>query len=120
MEKMIAYCGLVCTECEAYLATQANDLAKLEELAERARREYGSADATVEGWLCDGCLSTSERKCRYCAVCAIRACGEERGLANCAHCADYATCDKLDGFISGIPQARALLESIRAGLSATD
>ncbi|NIV31664.1 MAG: DUF3795 domain-containing protein, partial [Anaerolineae bacterium] len=22
---MIAYCGLVCTECPAYIATQAND-----------------------------------------------------------------------------------------------
>ena len=29
MDKMIAYCGLVCTDCEAYIATQANDLAAL-------------------------------------------------------------------------------------------
>jgi hypothetical protein len=26
MDRMIAYCGLVCTDCEAYIATQANDL----------------------------------------------------------------------------------------------
>ncbi|MCK4356498.1 DUF3795 domain-containing protein [Candidatus Bipolaricaulota bacterium] len=26
MEKMIAYCGLICTNCPAYIATQKNDL----------------------------------------------------------------------------------------------
>jgi hypothetical protein len=29
MDKMIAYCGLVCTDCDAYIATQANDLVTL-------------------------------------------------------------------------------------------
>jgi len=41
MNRMIAYCGLVCTDCEAYTATQANDLAALERLAAKAREEYG-------------------------------------------------------------------------------
>ena len=48
MEKMIAYCGLVCTDCEAYIATQANDLAALEKMAARAREESGMPDATAE------------------------------------------------------------------------
>ena len=38
METMIAYCGLTCTSCEAYVATQANDLAALERLAAYARK----------------------------------------------------------------------------------
>lgn len=25
MERIIAYCGLVCTDCQAYVATQTND-----------------------------------------------------------------------------------------------
>ena len=33
MAEMIAYCGLVCTACPAYIATQANDRAALEQVA---------------------------------------------------------------------------------------
>ena len=32
--EMIACCGLVCTRCDAYLATQANDLARARDVQE--------------------------------------------------------------------------------------
>jgi len=47
MERMIAFCGLVCTECEGYLATQANNWAALERLAAKAREEYNVPTATA-------------------------------------------------------------------------
>ncbi len=31
MEKMTAFCGIVCTDCEAFIATQENDDAKRRE-----------------------------------------------------------------------------------------
>jgi len=34
-ETMIAKCGLVCNECDAYIATQNNDLAALQKMSER-------------------------------------------------------------------------------------
>jgi len=114
---MIAYCGLVCTTCEAYLATQVNDRAALERMAERARVEYGSPNATADNVMCDGCLSPSARKCGYCAECAVRACGAARGVANCATCPDYA-CEKLAGFFKMVPQARATLDGLRGALPA--
>lgn len=117
MERMIAYCGLVCTDCPGYLATQANDLPALERLAAQARDEYGMADATVESTMCDGCLSGSNRLCGYCFECQVRACGLARGMANCAHCADYG-CDKLEAFWAMAPGARTNLDSIRAALVA--
>ena len=116
MDKIIAYCGLVCTDCEAYLATQTNDRAALEKMAARAREEYNVPDATVETVMCDGCLGSDGRKIGYCFQCKIRACGVERGVANCAHCADYA-CDKLEGFFGHAPHARPVLDEIRRGLS---
>ncbi len=116
MDTMIAFCGLVCTDCEAYKATQAGDRAWLERLAEKARVEYGSANATAESTMCDGCLSASARKCGYCAECPVRACGTARGLANCGHCADYAACEKLAGFFQMVPSARATLDGVRAAL----
>lgn len=116
MDILIAFCGLVCTDCEGYKATQAGDQAWLERLAEKARLEYGAANATAQSVMCDGCLSTSERKCGYCAECQIRACGQARGLANCGHCADYASCDKIAGFFQMVPAARATLDGVRAAL----
>jgi hypothetical protein len=117
MDKMIAYCGLVCTDCDAYVATQANDLVLLEKMAQRARDEWGQADATAESVMCDGCLSSSDRLCGYCFECAVRACGLERGVLNCAYCDDYG-CDKLEGFWAMAPAARATLDAIRATLAA--
>ena len=115
MEKMVAYCGLVCSDCEAYIATQADDREALEGIAARWRKEYNAPDITVDAVVCDGCQSESERKCGHCAQCEIRACGVERGLANCAHCADYA-CDKIEGFFGMAPDARGVLDGIRASL----
>ena len=46
----------------------------------------------------------------------IRACGMERKVANCAHCAGYATCGKLARFVGSVPAARATLDEIRRGL----
>ena len=86
MDRLIAMCGLVCSDCPGYLATQANDQVMLEQLAEQASREYNVPDATAEKVRCDGCLSASSRKCSYCAGCAIRLCGMERGVENCAFC----------------------------------
>jgi hypothetical protein len=33
MERMIAYCGLICTDCGAYIATRAKDQAAIERVA---------------------------------------------------------------------------------------
>jgi len=114
---MIALCGLTCTTCPAYVATQANDVEALEKLAAYAREHYGQPDATAEGSMCDGCLSDSARLCGYCAVCDVRACAMALNLANCAHCADYG-CDKIEKFWSMAPEARATLDSIRATVHA--
>ena len=117
MDKMIAYCGLVCTDCEAYVATQANDLAALERMAARAREQFNNPDLTVESALCDSCLSDSERLCGYCFECQVRACGMERGVVNCAYCDDYG-CEKIEGFFGMAPNARTTLDGIRADLMA--
>jgi hypothetical protein len=116
MDPIIAFCGLVCTDCEGYKATQVGDQAWLERLAEKARVEYGAVNATAQSVMCDGCLSDAGRKCGYCAECQIRACGQARGVANCAYCADYPTCAKIAGFLQMAPAARVTLEGIRAAL----
>ena len=114
-DKIIAYCGLVCTDCPAYVATQANDRAALERTAAQWREEYNAPNITVEYVLCDGCLA-GERKCGHCFECDIRACGVARGVVNCAHCADYG-CEKIERFFGFVPSARAALDEIRRSLA---
>jgi hypothetical protein len=114
MDKIIAYCGLVCSDCEAYIATQAGDQAALERVAAKWREEYNAPNITVESVICDGCL-TGERKCGHCAECDIRACGMEHGMANCGHCAEYA-CEKLERFFGMVPPARTVLDEISLSL----
>jgi hypothetical protein len=114
---MIAYCGLTCTECPGYIATQANDAEALERVAAQWREEYNAPNLMVESVICDGCLGTEGRKCGHCFECEIRACAMELNLANCAHCADYA-CEKLEGFFGFVPEARTTLDGIRAVLAA--
>ncbi|MGD2143515.1 MAG: DUF3795 domain-containing protein [Anaerolineae bacterium] len=55
MDRIIAYCGLVCSDCDAHIAPRANDWETLERLAQRAREEFDIVDATPEGAMCDGC-----------------------------------------------------------------
>jgi len=115
MERMIAYCGLLCTDCPAYLATQADDQAALERVAARWREEYNAPDITVESVICDGCLTNEGRKCSHCPECEIRACAMARGVVNCAYCDDYV-CEKLQTFFGFVPDARATLDEVRRSL----
>ncbi len=116
MERMVAYCGLVCTACPCYVATQANDMAALEQVAVKTREMLQKPELTAQDMMCDGCLSVG-RKIGYCAQCEIRACASAKGVANCAHCADYA-CDKLTGFFDMAAEAKTTLDEIRRALSA--
>jgi hypothetical protein len=112
MNHLIAYCGLDCGKCEAYLVTQGNDAAAQQRVLEQWRVQFNSPDLALADVLCDGCAAGG-RHCGYCATCAVRASAEQRGVPNCAHCADYATCPTLNDFIANIPEARANLEEIR-------
>jgi hypothetical protein len=116
MEEMIAYCGLVCTGCPAFVATQSNS----DEERKRVVEKWSSDQYPLEikEINCDGCLRTDARLLKFCSECEVRACGIERGVENCAHCDDFgcAKLEKLYGMISGA-EAKERLENIRKTLS---
>ena len=114
MNKIIAYCGLVCTDCPAYIATLADDREALEKVAAQWREEYSSPNITAESVICDGCLNDG-RKCSHCFECDIRACAMGRGVVNCGRCPDYV-CEQLEGFFGFVPDARTVLDEIRRSL----
>jgi hypothetical protein len=108
---MIAYCGLDCSKCEAYLATQADNNIQRTEIAKKWSAQY-SADIKPEQIHCDGCQAEG-RKFFYCSnLCEIRKCCIEKGVLTCAACEMYV-CDRLKGFIELAPQAGDALEKLR-------
>ena len=109
--QIIAACGLVCTECPAFIATRTGDSPKLKALA----LEWYGKDDDATFCLCDGCL-TEGRKNHHCQECGVRNCALARGVTNCAYCSDYG-CDTLVDLFQHIPMAKEYLERIRASLS---
>lgn len=105
MEKIIAYCGTVCSECPVFLATQKNDIEEKKKVAERWKMK-------VEDINCYGCLTKGPKVFRYCKICKIRKCGQEKQVENCAYCAEYPceTLSKIRDF------KKDALNKIRASL----
>jgi hypothetical protein len=114
MKKIISYCGIVCSECAAYIATKNNDDNKKQEIAVQWSKQFGH-DMKPEDVNCTGCTPSRGKKLNYCAVCEIRKCGREKKAVNCAYCGEYI-CDKLDKFFQMAPAMKANLEEIRKGL----
>jgi Protein of unknown function (DUF3795) len=108
MEKIIGYCGLICTECPAYLAKQNDDDDLRKNTAQEWSKRYG-ADIKPENINCAGC-TTDGVKFAHCNKCEIRVCGISRGVKNCGHCDDYA-CDKLIEFFGFVPDAKKVLDA---------
>ncbi|NLI98259.1 DUF3795 domain-containing protein [bacterium] len=112
MSKLISICGLNCAECSAYIAYKTDDNALREKTAKEWSKQYGFA-FTPEHINCAGCLEAEGPHIGHCSECEIRKCGQERGVANCAHCPDYA-CEKLAKFLDMVTAAKKNLEEIRA------
>jgi hypothetical protein len=109
MEKMIAYCGLVCTDCDAYKATQNHDDNLRKEVAEKWTREYNHP-FKVEDINCAGCVAVSGPYIGHCDICEIRKCGQEKGVKNCGWCDAYP-CDKTEDFFKMVPDAKKMLDT---------
>ena len=111
MNEMISFCGLLCNECGAFVATRDDDDEKRAEVAEQWSNGY-NADIKPEDINCDGCLSGSERLFNHCKVCVIRKCGKEKSIANCAYCDEYA-CENLEKIFQMVPDTKKQLDEIR-------
>lgn len=108
---MLAHCGLNCSKCEAYLATQENNDEKRAKTAETWSKMY-HAEITPAQINCTGCKS-DEIKFFHCDRCDIRQCCLTNGVENCAECKDYI-CDRLAAFIKLAPEAGNALEALRS------
>ena len=103
MEKLIAYCGLDCAECGAYLAMKNNDQA----LREKTAAEWSTAhnfSFTPEMINCTSCKGTGVQV-GHCSQCEIRKCAMEMKVENCGACGEFKTCKTINDFIAMVPSA---------------
>ncbi|MFX0032641.1 MAG: DUF3795 domain-containing protein [Candidatus Hodarchaeota archaeon] len=112
MSEIIAYCGLLCSKCPAYIATQSND----KEALKRISKEWSSGEMnfTPEELLCDGCIS-NKVIFTWCEECNIRSCARGKGLENCAYCDNYP-CETLNNVFEKDQSAKQRLDEIKSTL----
>ncbi len=118
MEKMIAYCGLNCETCDAYLAT-VNDDQALREKTAKLWSEWNHADIRPEYIRCMGCR-TDGIKTYYCTcLCGIRQCALKKGVNTCGACGEMENCETVAVITSNQPAALETLRRLR-GASETE
>ncbi len=114
MRKMIAYCGLDCEKCDAYIATVQND----RELRERTAKlwsEMNGVEITPEMIHCAGCRADGV-KTPYCeSLCPVRQCALNRNLETCGSCGEMEKCEKVGAITGNNPEARRNLEECGKG-----
>ena len=101
---MIAYCGLDCAGCSAYIATQNNDQALREKTAVEWTKMH-SFNFTPDMINCTSCKGDGV-KIGYCSQCEIRKCGSGKGVVNCGACAEFVTCKIINDFLVQVPEIR--------------
>jgi hypothetical protein len=111
MSKMIAYCGLVCSDCPTFLATQNDDDVVRQKTADLYAEKFGFK-LKPEDINCDGCKSEGGKLIGYCLTCEIRQCCREKALGNCAKC-DGQPCEKLNQFHEFSTDAKASFEALK-------
>ena len=111
VKSLVAFCGIDCGECKAFIATQKNDLELKKAVAEEWSKYFGF-QMKPEDMTCVGCVVVDGPHVGYCAECEIRTCGVQKKIQNCAFCAEYA-CGKLEYVHSRSPKAKDRLEQIR-------
>nr|WP_320120140.1 DUF3795 domain-containing protein [uncultured Marinifilum sp.] len=92
-KKRIAYCGIDCSICPVYVATQKHQekaRIRIAKLWSDENHEYEACEIT-----CKGCREPWGKKFQHCQDCAVRACARKKLIKTCAECEEYP-CDKLN------------------------
>ena len=109
MKDMIAYCGLDCEACEAYIATK-NDDDELRRKVAKHWSELNNVEITPEMINCEGCRVDGV-KTVYCdSLCEIRQCAMKRKYETCGDCTELERCGKVAVVISNNEEARKNLK----------
>lgn len=104
MEKQIAYCGLDCATCDAYLATLHNDQKRREETA-RKWSALNHVTILPEQINCTGCRADGVKTLFCERLCAVRRCAVQKGVPTCGLCEERPACAALAQITAHNPEA---------------
>lgn len=104
MKNMIAYCGLDCEKCDAYIATVNNDQALREKTA-KLWAELNNAPILPEHINCEGCRMNGVKTVFCDSICGIRQCALKKSVTTCGDCPDFETCPTVEEIVSTNPAA---------------
>ncbi len=104
MRDMIAYCGLDCEKCDAYLATINDDWALREKTA-KLWAQLNNAPILPEHINCQGCRVKGIKTLFCDSLCSIRKCALKKGVVTCGDCNDIQKCQMVGAIISNNPDA---------------
>ena len=105
MKEFIAYCGLNCETCEAWMATIHNDDTQRKKVA-KLWSDLNGVEITPEMINCVGCRIDGI-KTPYCeSLCPIRQCAQKKSVETCGDCADVNACAKVAMILENSEEAR--------------
>lgn len=108
---MIAYCGIDCSKCPSYIATQSGSSEELAKVAEKLAKRY-SAEVKPEYVICDGCKA-DKRHSYFCTnSCKMRTCCIKKKYESCIECIEFP-CIELQFELDHTPEAKSNLEKLR-------
>ena len=110
MKNRIAYCGLNCEECDAYIAT-VNDDQDLREKTAKLWSELNQTTILPEQINCEGCRNDGVKTFFCGMLCAIRKCAMQKGVKTCAGCAGFEDCTTLMSITANNPHALGNLKN---------
>jgi hypothetical protein len=111
MNTMMSACGVLCSDCAAYLA-KAKGLEYQQQVAGAWRRIYGLNEA-ASNISCGGCVGPDEDIFHTSVRCAARRCCRGKGLNSCSECPEER-CEDLEHAQSvwdGVPGIASSLSS---------
>ncbi|MFI4912850.1 MAG: DUF3795 domain-containing protein [Sedimentisphaeraceae bacterium JB056] len=111
-QRMIAYCGLDCSECEAYQATKKEDIEKLKAVAEKWSAQFRES-IDPEQVLCDGCKGGGRRSVHCKNDCKVRYCCLKKAIDSCIECEEYP-CSEEKSMLETAPEAKSNLENLHS------
>ena len=105
MQNNIAYCGLDCEQCDAYIATLHDDQALREKTA-KLWAELNHAPILPEHIHCQGCRADGAKTVFCEQLCAVRRCARQRGVDTCGDCPEMESCPTVGAIFTNNPQAK--------------
>lgn len=105
MNRQIAFCGLDCTKCDAYIATK-NDDQSLRERTAKLWAELNHAPILPEHINCEGCRMDGGKTLFCSSLCEIRKCAVAKRMGTCGDCPERDACLKVKAIWQNNPQAK--------------